>query len=384
MNTSSEKDSLALPVIEQSKGVMQVNKIFRCIYGLIIGGAILLICYWLFASDRYVSDATIIIQNTDQTSLGGFDLSALMSGGGGFSMPDQLLLQEHLLSVDMLKKLDAALDLRSHFSDSSKDIASRMWFKDASMEWFYRHYLARVDVHFDTAAGVLRISTQAYSPKMAHDITSMLVAEGERYMNEISHELARTQVNFLDGQVESAQNQMREATNDLLAFQNKKGLVSPKATVENIHAIIGKLEGQRTELQTQQASLPRSLERNHPTRKSLATSLAAIEKQIAQEQAKLASTRGKPLNTLVEEEQRLELELKFKQDLYKSALIGLEKGRMDAARTLKLVSVIQSPTMPEYAWEPRRIYGTISTFCVAILLLGIARLLKSVVLDHVD
>lgn len=370
-----------MPTEIYNKSGLLVKRIFRAISIAIIVGALLVCCYWLFSSDRYVSDATIIIQNTDNLNSQNLDLSALI---GGTTMPDQLLLQEHLLSVDMLKKLDAALDLRSHYSSSDHDIASRMWFKDASMEWFYRHYLARVNVNFDTYAGVLRISTQAYSPEMAHAITSMLVQEGERYMNELSHKLARTQVQFLDGLVENAQAQMNQAADTLLAFQNSKGLVSPKATVGSIHSIIDKLEGQRTNLQTQLAALPRTLERNHPTRRGLITALSAVEKQIAEEKAKLASTEGKPLNSLVEEEQRLEMDLTFKKDLYKAALTGLEKGRMDAARTIKIVSVIQSPTMPEYAWEPRRIYGLCSTLCIALVLLGITQLLKSVVMDHVD
>ena len=109
-----------------------------------------------------------------------------------------------------------------------------------------------------------------------------------------------------------------------------------------------------------------------------------MERQIAQEQAKLASTSGKPLNSLMEEEQLLQLELKFKQDLYKTSLVALEKGRMDAARALKQVSVLQLPVLAEYAWQPRRIYGVVATLCITLLVLGIVNLLKAVILDHVD
>lgn len=378
----TENDKITMPLDMPGRGTTLVNRLFRGIYISIIAGAFLFCLYWLFSSDRYVSDATIIIQNPDTMTASGFDLAALMSGG--LSLPDQLLLQEHLLTVDMLKKVDAKLDLRSHYSDSSRDIASRMWFKDASMEWFHRHYKGRVEVTFDTINGVLRISTQAYTPEMAHAITSMLVEEGERYMNEISHKLAQTQVLFLSGLVETAQANMRAASDKLVAFQNSKGLVSPKATVESIHAIVEKLETQRTNLQTQIAALPRTLDKNHPNRRALATALAAVEKQISQEKAKLASNKGKALNALMEEERQLEMDLEFKKDLYQSALTGLETGRTNTARALKVVSVIQNPTMPEYPWEPRRIYGILSTLCISLFLLGVAYLLKNVILDHVD
>lgn len=377
---------LAMPpaAAGEGSGALRVRRAFRWIVRAVLLLSMLTMSYWLFSSDRYVSEAIVIIQNTEQIGAPTLDIPAVFGALGGVNKPDQLLLREHLLSVDMLKKLDAVLDLRSHYSDSRRDFASRMWFRDASIEWFYRHYLSRVDVRYDDYAGVLRISAQAYDAKTAQAIARMLVKEGERFMNEMSHALARAQVNFLDKQVALAQEQVLQASKALLDFQNQKGLASPKVTVESIYAIIAKLEGQRTDLQTQLASLPHNLDRNHPTKKSLQQSLQAVERQIAQEHAKLASTSGKPLNSLVEEEQRFELELKFKQDLYKTSLVGLEKGRMDAARTLKQVSVLQLPVLPEYAWEPRRIYGVVATLCITLLVLGVISLLKAVILDHVD
>lgn len=383
MNTPYlDKNQLDIPVEDPGAGTRRVKKIFRGIYLAMIAVCVGYCLYYLLASDRYVSDATIIIQNTEQMGPMNTDLGSLL--GRGPSFIDLKLLEEHLQSIDMLNKLDAALDLRAHYSDSSHDFVTRMWFNDASIEWFHRHFCARVSVYFDLQAGVLRISSQAYTPKMAHDITTMLVQEGERYMNEISHDMARKQINFLDTQVEKAQEQMKEATEKLLAFQNDNGIVSPKDTFESHHRIIGNLESQRTNLQTQLGALPRNLDRNHPTRRAMLNSLQAVEKQISAEKAKLASTEGHPLNSIMEESRRLELDLKFKQDIYKSSLVALETGRMDAARMLKIVSVIQSPTMPEYAMEPRRVYGILSTLVVTLFLLGIARLMESIVLDHVD
>ena len=387
MTNGTQTLAPALPSPERDSGgqsARRIEKLFRWIIRSILLMSLLTVGYWIFSSDRYVSEATVIIQNTEQIGVPTLDIATVLGGIGGVSRPDQLLLREHLLSVDMLKKLDAALNLRAHYSDSQRDIASRMWFKDASIEWFHRHYLSRVEVTFDDYAGVLRIRAQAYDAATAQAIAAMLVEEGERFMNEMSHALARAQVDFLDKQVALAQEQVLQSTKALLDFQNQKGLASPRATVESIYAIIAKLEGQRTELQTQLASLPRNLDRNHPTKKSLQQSLQAVERQIAREHAKVASPSGKPLNSLVEEEQRLELDLKFKQDLYKTSLVGLEKGRMDAARTLKQVSVLQMPVLPEYAWEPRRIYGVIATLCITLLVIGIINLLKAVILDHVD
>jgi capsular polysaccharide transport system permease protein len=361
--------------------------LFRQTVRLIVISALLATLYWLvIASNRYVSEANVIIQKTESISGPSFDISSVIGVGGigGFNRSDQLLLREYLLSVDILKKLDAALDLRSHYSDWRRDPVSRMWFRDASMEWFHRHYLSRVSVDYDDFAGVLRIRAQAYDPETAQAIAGMLVKEGERYMNQIGHELAEVQVTFLTTQVDLAKQRFMQASEALLDYQDRKGLVSPQATAESINTIIAKLEAQRTDLETQLASLPTTLEKKHPNILMLKQSIEAVERQIRQEKAKLASTSGKTLNYTVEEFERLKMEVTFTQDIYKTALLGLEKGRMDATRTLKKVSVLQAPSLPEYPMEPGRIYNTVVTLLLAAMLAGIVKLLEGIVRDHVD
>ena len=384
LSTNSEKNQDILLQSEEGKSTKLVHKIFFWIVRSILAVSLLSILFCVFSSDRYVSEATILIQNTEQITTPSLDVTTLLSGMNGPNKTDQLLLSEYLLSVDMLKKLDKDLDLRSHYSSNRWDFVSRMWLGKYYLEWFHRYYLSRVTVTYDDFSGVLRIEAQAYDPQTAHAIAQLLVQDGEWFMNEMSHALARKQVEFLEKQVNQAQSQILQASKELLTFQNQKGLVSPKATVESINSIISKLEGQRTELQTQIASLPRNLDKKNPAKIALEQSLAAIEKQIIHEQIKLASTSGKPLNSLMEKEQLLQLELKFKQDIYQISLIALEKGKMDAARALKQISILQRPSFPEYPLQPHRIYQIITILCITTLVISILNLLKLIILDHVD
>jgi capsular polysaccharide transport system permease protein len=386
--TTSAKDKAdndLLPELGKKwNGASLVRQVFRWLLRFIAFAALSVAGYWLFSSDRSVSEAIVLIQNTDKIGISALDISGILGGAGGTNRPDQLLLREHLLSVDMLKKLDAALDLRAHYSDTRRDIASRLWFKDSSVEWFHRHYLARVRVEFDDFAGVLRIRAAAYEPETARNIVDMLVTEGERYMNELSHELARAQVAFLEAEVQLAHDMFLEASQTLLDFQNQKGLASPQATVESISGIIARLEAQRTDIQTQMAALPRTIAEDHPNIVRLSQAMEAVEQQIELERAKLASTSGSPLNLLVVEEQRLQMNANFKKDIYKTALVAMEQGRMDASRIIKKVSVLQNPVLPEYPLEPRRIYGILATICLGLIVAGIVKLLEAIVLDHVD
>jgi capsular polysaccharide transport system permease protein len=346
--------------------------------------SVLAAVYWLaLASDRYVSEAHVIIQRTDLAGGQTMDFSSLLGGAGG-SRADQLLLRDHLLSVDMLKKLDAALQLRAHYSDPQRDLLSRMWQQDTPIERFHLYYLSRVSIEFDDYAGVLMVKAQGYSPQTAHAITALLVQEGERFMNGMAHSLAQDQVAFLDKQVAQMNERAMQARQAVLRYQNKAGLVSPQATAESIAAIVATLEAQRAELQTQRSANQAYLVPSHPNIIQLDQQIAAVAKQIAQEQAKLASPNGKTLNRTVEEFQRLEMEATFAQDVYKTGLVALEKGRIEATRTIKKVSVLQAPTLPESALEPRRFYNTLVFILIALLLAGVAHLLAAIVRDHKD
>ena len=342
--------------------------------------------YWLvLASDRYVSTAHIVIQRTDlSTGASAGDLASLIGGVSGANRADQLMMRDYLLTVGLLQKLDKELDLRSHFSNWRRDPFSKFLFANAPIEWLHRYYLSRVSVELNDYDGVLVVNAQAYTPEMSKAISEKLVLEGEAFMNNVANSLAQTQVDFLEKQVVQMHDRLLSARQSLLDYQNKKGLASPMATAESTVAILAKLQATLTELQTQKSTLQSYLVASHPSVVQLNQQIAAVEKQMLQEQAKLASPTGKPLNKTVEEYQRLEMQAAFADAVYKTALSALERGRIEATRTIKKISVVQAPTLPEYPLEPRRIYSTLVALMIAFLFAGIAHLLWAVVQDHKD
>lgn len=357
----------------------------RRTFGLATLAIVAATIYWgLIASDRYISEARIVIERTDMAAGAAMDIGTLLTGAVGGNRTDQMLLRSYLLSVDMLSKLDAKLDLRSHYSDSGRDPLSRMWKKDMPQEWFHRYYLSRISVEFDDYSGVLAINVQAYDPKMANDIARTLVQEGELFMNELGHAMAREQVAFLEGQVAEMAQKALVKRQDLLYFQNQKGILAPQSAVEALQSNIYRLEAQLTDLKARRSTMLGYLSPDAPSVAEIEMQVRAIEKQIQLEQGRLTSPKGQTLNSTVEEYQRLELAAKFAEDIYKSALIALEKGRIEALRTLKKVAVLQAPTLPQYPWEPRRMYNIVVFILSALILAGIIHLLAAIVRDHQD
>jgi capsular polysaccharide transport system permease protein len=347
--------------------------------------SLLAVLYWgLICSDRYVSEARVMIQRTDFSSVPGINIGAILGTGTKSNQEDQLLLRDHLLSMDMLRKLDAKLDLRAHYSDSSHDLISRMWLKDASIEWFYRYFLTRVEIEYDEYSGVLSIKAQAYDPKKAYAITAMLVEEGERFMNALGHALAQEQVTFLEKQVVQMQDRVLATRKVVLEFQNRKGLISPQATAENLVAIVSRIEAQLAELKARRAAMLSYLMPTSAGVVELDFQIAALEKQAEAERQRLTSPKGGTLNRVIEEYQRLELNAKFAEDVYKTALAALESGRVEATRTLKKVSIVQKPFEPQRSMEPRRLYSITVFVLLAFVTAGMLQLFAAIIRDHKD
>lgn len=343
------------------------------------------VMYWgLIASDRYVSEAHVIIQQTDSPVATSLDILSMIGTSGGPTRADQLLLRDHLLSVDMLAKLDSQLGLREHYSDRRNDVLSRLWTPDISQEWFHWYYLRRTGVELDEYAGVLIVRAEAFTPEKAHEIASVLVEEGERYMNQVAHRLAQEQVAFIEKQVAQMSERVIKARQAVLIFQNERNLASPQGTAEALFGIISQLEAQLITLKTQREALLGYQHARSPAVVDLDLQVAAVKKQIAQEQTRLTSSQRQTLNRIVEEYQRLEMNAEFAQETYKSGLTALEKQRVEAGRMLKMVSVLQSPTHPQYPLEPKRMYNTTVFILSTLLLSGILNLLRVIVREHRD
>ncbi len=155
----------------------------------------------------------------------------------------------------MLKKLDAKLHLREHYANKSFDPLSRLWDKNASWEVFYDYYQRRVRIDYDDYAGVLDVHAQAFDPKMAQAITTMLTQEGEHFMNSMAHNLAQAQVTFLEKQLVVMNDRVNETRDKVLDYQNKHNVASPMVAADTVSGIVANMPAARQALQTQRSAL---------------------------------------------------------------------------------------------------------------------------------
>ena len=351
-------------------------------WAVAIVAIILVSFYWFFwAQDRYVSRATVVLESP-QVAAPEISLSSLMGGGGG-NTQDLLLLREHLLSVDMLRRIDEELDIRGHYTEHG-DIFARLHNHDAPIEDLHKYYLRRVTVELDEYAGVLNVQVEGYTPEFAHQMTTLLLEAGEAHMNEMGHRLAEEQVKFLEQQMVRLDERFSETREALLEYQNEYGLVSPTDTVTNINQVVATLEADLARLQAQRTALSSYQSAQSSELRQVERNISALRDQIVEQRDRIAQASGDSLNSVSAQYETLELQAQFAQETYSSALAALENTRLEAARQLKQVSVLQSPLMPEYPTKPDRLYNSSVFAIITIFLAFILSMLIMIIKDHRD
>ena len=117
---------------------------------------------------------------------------------------------------------------------------------------------------------------------------------------------------------------------------------------------------------------------------SAQNALKSLASQIDNEKSKVTAPDGLKLNRMAVDFEEIKAKVQFDTDIYKLTLTSIEKTRVDAARKLKMLSVISSPQLPQESKFPSSLYLLISWLLVCCLLFGTVKLLLAVIDDHKD
>jgi len=352
--------------------------------GVVAVPALLAAIYlWFFAADRYVAESVIAVRENAEAPMVGTDAITSLFGASGAAMrTDEFLLEAHILSMDMLRQLDAKLALRQAFSAPRADFVFR-GSGSATREKLLDYYRDRVEVIVDERSGLLTVRTQAFTPELAAAVNREIIAVSERFINESSHRLAREQMVFAESELEKARAAVNAARNHVLAFQSEHGVLDPLAQVTANSGITTELQATLARQEAELKALLGYLNEDAPQVESVQGQIDGIRAQLGAESVRaMHNAAGTSLNVLAGEYQELLAELQFAQDTYRLALTTLESARIESTRKLKSLVLVESPVEPESAEYPRRLYTLLALLMGLSLLYGIVRLVVATIEDH--
>lgn len=344
---------------------------------------ILNVIFWgVVVKERYVSAAHVVVQSPD-ISPPTLSLSSMMTNSSPDDTSDLLYLREYLRSTDALKSLNDIVDIKRHFSQSEIDWFNRLD-SDVPFEFFHEYYLKRVSVEIDSYSNVLVVSASAYDASVAHTIVKVLLKLGEKHMNKMGQRLAFEQLSFIEKQVSELASKLEIAQKAVLKYQNEKGLISPTQSTESLFSITAQLNAELIKLKAERNALSTVLSYRSPEIKRLDSQILALKEQIETEKSKMTGASGDALNKVSADYNALLLKAEFAGEIYSNSLATLEATRVEAARKLKQVSILQSPSNPEYPTDPNKNYMIMVTTIFIIFFSIILSLMMVVIKDHRD
>ncbi|MBU9848973.1 capsule biosynthesis protein [Rahnella aceris] len=345
--------------------------------------ALLIIYLVIFSRPRYLSESTVAIKSSNDISGTSLNVGLLLGAGNPGTAQDAMYLKEYINSPDMLAALDKQLDFHSVFGRSGLDFLYHLP-KDASREQFLNYYRDRIAVTYDDKSGLLTIGTQGFTPQFAEQFNKAVLKESERFINEISHKIARDQQAFAENEMLEARARLNASKSQLLAYQNHNNILDPEAQAIAATTLVNTLVGQKIQMEAELRNLLTYLRDDAPQVISAQNAITSLGKQIDQEKSKITAPDGRQLNTMAVDFEEIKSKVQFDTELYKLTLTSIEKTRVEAARKLKVLSVISSPQLPQETTFPNVPYMIASWLLVCCLLFGTIKLLLAVIDDHKD
>ncbi|CAH0168575.1 hypothetical protein SRABI106_00832 [Rahnella aquatilis] len=338
--------------------------------------ALLIIYLVIFSRPRYLSESTVAIKSSNDISGTSLNVGLLLGAGNPGTAQDAMYLKEYINSPDMLAALDKQLDFHSVFGRSGLDFLYHLP-KDASREQFLNYYRDRIAVTYDDKSGLLTIGTQGFTPQFAEQFNKAVLKESERFINEISHKIA-------ENEMLEARARLNASKAQLLAYQNHNNILDPEAQAIAATTLVNTLVGQKIQMEAELRNLLTYLRDDAPQVISAQNAITSLGKQIDQEKSKITAPDGRQLNTMAVDFEEIKSKVQFDTELYKLTLTSIEKTRVEAARKLKVLSVISSPQLPQETTFPNVPYMIASWLLVCCLLFGTIKLLLAVIDDHKD
>lgn len=359
---------------------------WRLTIGLVILPFVLAVIYYaLFAADRYVSSAQVVVrQEGSNASAAVPGLSTLLTGANPASREETLYLREYITSNDMMQLLEDRLHWVEHFQQQRSDII--FWLaKDAPREDLLKFYQRMVAAHYDETTGLLKVEVQALTPEMSKQMLTTILQASEHFVNEVSHGIAREQMSFAKNELEVARKNYAVQKEQLLSFQNDNKVLDGKTSAQGRAEIIASLESEYSKQQAITTEMQYKLRADSPQVQQQKQRVNSLKAQLSTEKRLLVSAPdGDQANVVSSRYQQLTLDAGIAEETYKASVAALDNARVEASKKIRTLVTVVSPNTPELALYPERLYDLATILLGLLMLYGITRFLIASIEDHRD
>lgn len=379
------KDNFSLSRLRKLNSVFSLANVQKHLAKIVIMLPMMVLMVYLviFSQARYMSESKVAVKRSDDLISSHLNVGLLPGVSNPGSVEDAFYLKEYINSPDMLAVLDKELDFKQAFSKSGLDFINQLS-SGESTEGFLRYYRSRISVTYDDKAGLLTLRTQGFNPEFALHFNQAILKQSERFINELSHHIARGQLAFAEAELEKSRQRLKASKDELLDYQNNNNVLDPEAQALATNQLVNTLIAQKTQMEAELRNLLTYLRDDAPQVVNINNAIAAMQAQIESEKNKITAPQGDKLNQMAADFDAIKFKVAFDNQLYTSALNAIEKTRVESARKLKVLSVISSPQLAQDSTFPNKPYLIVCWLLMCCLIFGTLKLLLAVIDDHRD
>lgn len=250
-----------------------------------------------------------------------------------------------------------------------------------------RSTLQNLEANEDTKSGIVSVAFMDHDPKLAADIANAFVEELQKKLQEISIGDAQQRRNFFESQLMQAQQELNEAEDAMINYQQSSGVVVFESQTQALLASIASLRNQIAAKNVEISSLSSYARQDNPRLRLARSQLDAMNKELRrlEEERQRADSgrRGVSRTTSSDllssigqvpelgiEYQRYVRTLQFATAKYELMLRQYENARLSEASDLSTLFIVDKATVPDYKFKPKRaqivLIGTMLGFCLGV------------------
>ena len=202
----------------------------------------------------------------------------------------------------------------------------------------------------------------------------------EATVNRLNDRARRDLIQTSTREVVDAKLRAQTAALALSAFRNREGVLDPERQATVQIQMVSKLQDELIATQARLAQI-RSVAPGNPQIAVLQAQANSLAAAIDAEVGKVAGGQ-RSLSSRAAQYQRLQLESQFADRQLAAAMASLQDAENEARRKQAYVERIVEPNLPDYAIEPRRIRGVLSTLLFSLIVWGVLSMLLAGVREH--
>lgn len=244
--------------------------------------------------------------------------------------------------------------------------------------------LENLEAEEDAKSGIVSVAFLDKDPQKAADIANEFVKQLQLKMSEIAARDAQEKRQFFEDQLNQAQQQLIEAENAMMKYQQNSGVLALGAQTATLLGSIASIRSQIAAKNVEISSLSSYARKDNPRLKLAQSQLEAMTRELhrlEEEQRRTERRQGRILSgdilsslgnvpELSVEYMRYERDLRFANVKYETMLRQYENAKLSEASDFSTVQIVDPATPPDWKFKPKRgqimVIGTMLGFALGV------------------